>query len=332
MSESTSTGERALSVEGLVKEYPAKRGKPGLRAVAGLSFHIEPGEVYALLGPNGAGKSTTIKTVVTLLRPTAGAVKVCGHDVVTAPDAARAALGYVPQEIALDRYLSGRQHLELAARLYRVPKQEAAERIARLLEVVELSDRADDGIKKYSGGMKKRLEIACGLVHEPRLLVLDEPTQGLDIQTRLRIWDFVAQLRERGTAVLLTTHDMEEADRLADRIGIVDHGQLQAEGTGAELKASFGGERVKVDLGRTVLDEAQQGALRALSGVAEVELRGRSLLLATPDARALAPQISTWLEAETGAAPRSLSFGEPSLDDVFLKITGRGLRDGEGSA
>lgn len=324
---SQTTSERALSVEGLVKEY-----KGGLRAVDGLSFHIERGEVYALLGPNGAGKSTTIKTVVTLLRPTAGAVKVCGHDVVQAPDAARAALGYVPQEIALDRYLTGRQHLELAARLYRVPKAEAPGRIARLLEVVELSDRADEGIKKYSGGMKKRLEIACGLVHEPRLLVLDEPTQGLDIQTRFRIWDFVAQLRERGTAVLLTTHDMEEADRLADRIGIVDAGKLQVEGTSNELKASFGGERVKVDLGRETLDEAQQSALRGLEGVAELELRGRSLLLATPDARALAPAVSTWLEEHTGAAPRSLSFGQPSLDDVFLKITGRGLRDGEGSA
>ncbi|MBL4847988.1 MAG: ABC transporter ATP-binding protein, partial [Planctomycetes bacterium] len=264
----------ALSVEGLVKEY-----KGGLKAVDGLSFQIGRGEVYALLGPNGAGKTTTIRTVVTLLRPTAGTVKVAGHDVLTDADAARAKLGYVPQEIALDRYLSGRQHLELSARLYRVPKETAKERIEALLEVVELSDRADDGIKTYSGGMKKRLEIACGLIHQPELLVLDEPTQGLDIQTRYRIWDFVAELREKGTSVLLTTHDMEEADQLADRIGIVDHGKLQAEGTSVELKAGFGGERVKVDLGRGSLSEEQRQALSELEGATDLEVRGRSLLL-----------------------------------------------------
>lgn len=322
----TSTQETgpALSVEGLVKEY-----KGGLKAVDGLSFRIERGEVYALLGPNGAGKTTTIRTVVTLLRPTAGTVKVAGHDALTDADAARAKLGYVPQEIALDRYLTGRQHLELSARLYRVPKALAKERIAKLLEVVELTDRADDGIKAYSGGMKKRLEIACGLIHEPELLVLDEPTQGLDIQTRYRIWDFVADLREKGTAVLLTTHDMEEADRLADRIGIVDHGKLQDEGTSAELKANFGGERVKVDLGRTALSDEHRDALSKLEGVTSLELRGRSLLLATTSARDLAPRIASWIEEHTGEAPRSLSFGQPSLDDVFLKITGRGLRDGE---
>ncbi|MGE0713222.1 MAG: ATP-binding cassette domain-containing protein [Planctomycetota bacterium] len=314
----------ALRVDSLVKDY-----KGGVRAVDGVSFSVEPGEVFALLGPNGAGKTTTIKAVVTLLRPTSGTVEVCGHDVVQAPDAARAALGYVPQELALDRHLTGRQHLALSARLYHVPRAEQEARVAALLEVVDLTARADDSIKTYSGGMKKRLDIACGLLHRPRLLILDEPTLGLDLQTRYRIWSFVAGLRAEGTAVLLTTHDMEEADHLSDRIAIVDHGQLQAQGTGAELKAAFGGERVVAELGRVELSEPQREQLRGLPGVLGLEERGRSLLFVSESGRELAPRVAEWLERETGAPPRSLSFGPPGLDDVFLKITGHDLRDDE---
>jgi ABC-2 type transport system ATP-binding protein len=312
----------ALSVKDLVKDY-----KGGVRAVDGISFQVEPGEVFAFLGPNGAGKSTTIRIIATLLRPTAGSVSVFGHDVMKEPDAVRSAVGYVPQEIALDRYLSGRQHLELSARLYGIPKAEANERIAKVLELVELSDRADDGIKKYSGGMKKRLDIACGLLHRPRLLILDEPTLGLDIQTRYKVWDFVASLREQGTAVLLTTHDMEESDQLADRIAIIDHGKIQVQGSAVELKTGYGGEMVKVDLGRVKLEDKHRETLKALDGVESLEERGRSLLFVTPAARELAPRVAACLEDELGAGTRSLSFGPPSLGDVFLKITGRGIRD-----
>lgn len=314
----------ALRVEALAKEY-----KGGIQAVKGISFEIQPGEIFALLGPNGAGKTTTIRIVVTLLRPSAGSVVVCGHDVSQEPDAARALLGYVPQELALDRHLTGRQHLELSARLYRVPKAELGARVDQLLEVVGLSDRAGDSIRKYSGGMKKRLDIACGLLHRPKLLILDEPTLGLDIQTRYRIWSFVAELRAEGTAVLLTTHDMEEADHLSDRIAIIDHGELQATGTSAELKAAYGGERVKAELGRVELSPTQRAALAALEGVEQLEERGRALLFVTPSGRELAPRVSEWLEQETGEPPRSLSFGPPGLDDVFLKITGHDIRDGD---
>jgi ABC-2 type transport system ATP-binding protein len=314
--------EPALRVENLVKDY-----KGGVRAVDGVSFEVQPGEVFALLGPNGAGKTTTIRTVVTLLRPTSGSVSVCGHDVTTAADQARAVLGYVPQELALDRHLTGREHLALSARLYRVPRAEQPARIKQLLEVVDLSDRADDSIKTYSGGMKKRLDIACGLLHEPRLLILDEPTLGLDLQTRFRIWAFVEELRSKGTAVLLTTHDMEEADHLSDRIAIIDHGKIAATGTGSELKDSYGGERVKLELGRVELSDEQREALKALEGVEQLEARGRALLFVTASGRELAPRVSEWVEKETGAPPRSLSFGPPALDDVFLKITGHDLRD-----
>ena len=322
----TAAGLPALSVTDLVKVYRARKGEE-LRAVDGVSFEVQPGEVFALLGPNGAGKSTTIRTVVTLLRPTSGSVRVFGHDVTTDPDAARALLGYVPQEVALDRHLTGRQHLELSARLYRVPRAEAEARIAEVLKLVEMEARADDGVRTYSGGMKKRLDIACGLVHRPKLLILDEPTLGLDIQTRYRIRDFVATLRAEGTGVLLTTHDMEEADRLADRVAIIDHGRIQAQGLSSELKAAYGGEMVKAGLGRTALSDEDRAALAALPGVTSVEERGRTLLFVTPSGKELAPRVAEWLEAHPGGGPRSLSFGPPSLDDVFLKITGRAIRD-----
>lgn len=314
----------ALSVENLVKVY-----RDDVRAVDGVSFSIEPGEVFAFLGPNGAGKSTTIRIIATLLSPTSGSVSVFGHDVMQAPDVVRTLIGYVPQELALDRYLTGRQHLELSARLYRLGRAESKERIAKVLEIVELSDRADDGIKEYSGGMKKRLDIACGLLHRPKFLILDEPTLGLDIQTRFRVWDFIADLRAGGTAILLTTHDMDEADHLADRVAIIDHGKIQALGTAAELKTGYGGQMVKAELGRTVLSDADRDTLRAIEGVESFEERGRSLLFVTPSAKELAPRVSDWLEGHAGVGQglRALSFGPPSLGDVFLKITGRGIRD-----
>ncbi len=311
----------ALEVAELRKVYPG-----GVVAVDGVSFQIEPGEVLALLGPNGAGKTTTIRIVVTLLAPSGGRVSVLGKDVAQEPDAVRGLVGYVPQEVALDRYLTGRQHLELSARLYRVPRAERAARVEALLQLVELSNRADEAVRRYSGGMKKRLDIACGLIHRPKLLVLDEPTLGLDIQTRLRIWDYVAGLRAEGTAVLLTTHDMDEADHLSDRVAIIDHGEIQAAGSAAELKAAYGGDMVQLELGRTELAPSDLEALRALDGVTEVQERGRALLFVTPSARELAPRVAAWLEERHGP-PRSVRFGPPSLGDVFLKITGHAIRD-----
>lgn len=312
----------AVEVEDLVKTYPN-----GVKAVDGLSFTVQPGELFALLGPNGAGKTTTIRALVTLLRPTSGRVRLFGHDVVAAPDAARALLGWVPQELAIDRHLTGRQHLELSARLFHVPRAEARARIDELLALVELSDRADDLVKRYSGGMKKRLDLACGLVHRPRLLVLDEPTLGLDIQTRVRVWEFVGKLRAEGMTVLLTTHYMEEADQLADRIAIVDHGKLQALDTPAGLKAKLGGDVVRLDLGGKALDAAALEAVKALPGAGAVSERGAWLLVTTPSGREMAPRLAEWAERSLGAAPRALSFGPPSLDDVFLSITGHGLRE-----
>jgi len=315
-------GPPAVRVADLEKVYPGD-----VRAVAGLSFDVRPGEIFALLGPNGAGKTTTIRALVTLLHPSGGAVEVFGRDVVREPDAVRALVGYVPQEMALDRHLTGRQHLELSARLYRVPAAEARERIAALLDLVALADRADELAKRYSGGMKKRLDIACGLVHRPRLLVLDEPTLGLDIQTRQRIWEFVSGMRRDGTTVLLTTHYMEEADRLADRIAVVDRGRLQALGSPAELKGEFGGDVVRVDAGGRPLEPAQREAALGVEGVRSIEERGGGWLAVVDSGRDVAPRLAAWAEEALGEPPRGLAFGPPSLDDVFLEITGHGIRD-----
>ncbi|MEZ6185107.1 MAG: ATP-binding cassette domain-containing protein [Planctomycetota bacterium] len=310
-----------LEVNDLVKVFGETR------AVDGLSFRVEAGQIFALLGPNGAGKSTTIRCLTTLLAPTSGTISVCGHDVAREPDQVRTCLGYVPQELALDRYLTGREHLELSARLYRLPRREAQARIAELLDVVELSDRADDAAKTYSGGMKKRLDLACGLLHRPQLLVLDEPTLGLDVQTRHRIWAFVSRLRESGTTVLMTTHYLDEADQLADRIAVIDHGTIVAQGTAQELKQGFGGQVLKLEVaGDPALSEAQWTALRGLPGVSHAEPRGKRLLFVCDDAQAVVAPLTAWLEGE-GLGLASLSFGPPGLDDVFLKLTGHGLRD-----
>src|SRR5262245_23792325 len=197
----TAAGEKTLEIENLVKVYPGN-----VRAVDGVSFSVGAGEVFGLLGPNGAGKTTTIKTIATLVRPTSGSVRVAGKDVVQEPDAARASMGYVPQELALDRMLTVREHIELSARLQRLPAAEVRSRTDELLALVELSHKESRRAKTLSGGEKRRLDLAMGLVNKPRLLILDEPTVGLDIQTRQRIWDFVGGLRARGTTVLLTTH------------------------------------------------------------------------------------------------------------------------------
>jgi len=313
--------EAVLEVKELVKLFGETR------AVDGVSFNVPAGEIFALLGPNGAGKSTTIRCLTTLLRPTSGSISVCGHDVVNEPDTVRTCLGYVPQELALDRHLTGREHLEFSARLYRLPRADAKARIAELLDLVELSDRADDAAKTYSGGMKKRLDLACGLLHRPKLLVLDEPTLGLDVQTRHRIWTFVSRLRESGTTVLMTTHYLEEADQLAERIAVIDHGKIVAQGTAAELKDGFGGQVLKLELGgEATLSEAQWTAVRALEGVSHAEPRGKRILFVCADAQAVVAPLTAWLEGE-GLALQSLSFGPPGLDDVFLKLTGHALRD-----
>ncbi|MCA1813471.1 MAG: ATP-binding cassette domain-containing protein, partial [Halobacteriales archaeon] len=253
---------------------------------------------------------------------------VCGHDVMREAVQARACLGYVSQDVALDRALTGREHLELHASLYHLPRVEARQRIAHVLQLVELTERADDVVKKYSGGMRKRLDIACGLVHRPRVLLLDEPTLGLDIQTRRRIWDAIRALKAQGVTVLLTTHYLEEADQLADRVAIIDKGRIVALGTPGALKAELGGDSVQLRLGAPAepgfLDD-----LRAMPGVSAVARTDEGATLAASRADEAIPRI-VQLAEKHGARVEALRYARPSLDDVFLKHTGRSLRDEEG--
>ncbi|HET8580093.1 MAG TPA: ATP-binding cassette domain-containing protein, partial [Nitrospiraceae bacterium] len=229
----------------------ARLGKvyDGVTAIQDLSFKVFAGETFGLLGPNGAGKSTTLRILITLLRPTTGRATVLGHDVVREADCVRRSVGYVPQERAIDRFLTGREHLLLLGDLYHLSKDETRRRIAELLKLVDLEEQADRLAKTYSGGMKRKLDIACGLLPNPKVLFLDEPTLGLDVQSRLRIWDYVRCLHTRGMTIVLTTNYLDEADHLCDRLAIIDGGRIKVLGSPSELKAGLGGDIVSVTVG-----------------------------------------------------------------------------------
>ncbi len=312
-----------------------KRYRGGVLAVDGVSFCVKEGEIFGLLGPNGAGKSTTIQMLITLIRPTAGLAEVCGYDVSENPDAVRRCIGYVSQDIAVDESLTGRENLELQGRFYHLPKNILESRTAELLEMLELTGRADDMVSTYSGGMRKRLDIAEGLIHRPRILFLDEPTLGLDIQTRRRIWDYIEELRSmHGITVFLTTHYMEEADHLCDRVAIIDEGRIVAIGSPAELKAQIGGDLVTLQLaGR---DGLCKDKLRSeLSSLAPVERvvadKTETYTLVVRDGERALPGIFSRL-IDLGVSIESVNMKRPTLDDVFLHYTGKELRDKEGTS
>ena len=297
----------------------------GLVAVDGVSFHVGPGETYGLLGPNGAGKTTTISMVCGLLEHDGGEVLVAGRRVTPRSVEVRAGIGYIPQDVAVYPDLTGRENLRFFARLYGMGGAEVPRRVAEVLEVVGLSDRADDLAREYSGGMQRRLNIGVGLLHRPRLLVLDEPTVGVDPQSRNAILESVEQLSTEGMAVLYTTHYMEEAERLCDRIGIIDHGDLKAEGTRREL-VTLVGERDRVRIAGTgdLAAAAQAGA--EVQRVNEASVRDGGIELIVEDARSVLPEI---LGRVTGAGVSvgSVEVTEPDLEAVFLHLTGRALRD-----
>jgi len=293
-----------------------------LVAVEDLNLRIERGEVFGLLGPNGAGKTTTISMLVTLLKPTRGTARVNGCDILAEPAKVRRSIGIVFQDQTLDTLLTGRENLELHARLYGMPRGLRERRIDELLALVDLAGRAGDVVKKYSGGMRRRLEIARGLLHRPTVLFLDEPTLGLDPQTRTRTWDYVKRIvREEQTTVVLTTHYMEEADLMCDRIGIIDHGRIVALDRPSSLKAQIGGAVVRLRA-----KDADLKALRAIPAVTAVEARGDWI-------EASVREVHLHLPAILAAVPNveSVEVHAPTLDDVFLKYTGREFREeGEG--
>jgi ABC-2 type transport system ATP-binding protein len=314
--------ENGIRAEGLVRVF-----KGGVRAVDGIDLEVRPGEIYGFLGPNGAGKSTTVHMLTTLLPPTAGSAWVAGHDVAREGPAVRDAIGAALQEAALDPQLTGREHTRLQGALHGMPKEERNRRGQELLERVGLAEAADRKVGGYSGGMKRRLDLALALLHGPRVLFLDEPTTGLDIQSRHALWEEVARLaKEDGVTVFLTTQYLEEADRLAERVGIIDHGKLVAEGTPAELKAEIGCQTVVV----TPAEEAEAGSSsRVLDRFGElVNPKPGAVGVRLRDG---AEQLAEIVRAFDSAGIRIANFElhAPSLDDVFLAKTGRSL---EGAA
>jgi ABC-2 type transport system ATP-binding protein len=305
----------AVQVSGLVKDFG------GVHAVRGIDFAVEEREMFGFLGPNGAGKSTTIKILCTLAEPTAGTATVAGHDVVAERSLVRRSIGLVFQEPTLDQYLTGRQNLSFHGELYGVPKAVLRRRIDEILEMVGLSDRADDKVQTFSGGMKRRLEIGRGLLHSPRVLFLDEPTIGLDPVTRASIWDYVARLREaEDITVFVTTHYMDEAEH-CDRIAIMNNGELAVIDTPDALKSSIGMDRVQF---RTDDDERAIAEVRERFGL-EAAMHNGALTIQVPAGAEFVPRLF----AELSTPITTVTVTRPSLDDVFMTYTGTTISDAE---
>jgi ABC-2 type transport system ATP-binding protein len=296
-----------------------------LLAVDGVNFEIAPGESYGLLGPNGAGKTTTIAMICGLLTSDEGRVEVAGRQLTTRSVAAKAALGYVPQELAVYPDMTARENLRFFARLYNLRGRAATGRIDAVLELVGLAERADDLVKNYSGGMQRRLNMGLGLLHEPRLLILDEPTVGVDPQSRNAILTSIEQLSEAGVGVLYTTHYMEEAERFCKRIGIIDHGKLIAEGTRQEL-VSLIDARDRVQLSGSGDFEPAIRAVSDLQGVLEIHRTNSGLELIVQDTGELLPVLLDRI-GKTGTSLSAIEVRKPNLETVFLHLTGRTLRD-----
>jgi ABC-2 type transport system ATP-binding protein len=300
----------------------------GVTAIEGLSFQVREGEIFGLLGPNGAGKSTTLRILITLLHPTAGRAIVLGYDVVDNPDQVRRLIGYVPQERAIDRFLTGREHLLLFGDLYHLPKHETFRRTEELLKLVDLEDRADQPAKTYSGGMKRKLDIACGLLPNPKILFLDEPTLGLDIQSRLRIWEYIRYLREKGITVVMTTNYLDEVDQLCDRVAIIDAGRIKALGSPAQLKAGLGGDSISIWIAAASASrkEAVADALKKLPSIRAVTMKPEGLEVRVESSEKALPAV---LETAHHLACQldAVEYHRPRLDDVFVSYTGHAIRD-----
>ncbi|RCL53189.1 MAG: ABC transporter ATP-binding protein [Synechococcus sp. MED-G71] len=318
-----------IRLDRLSKRYGA------LQALDGVSLAVPQGCLYGLLGPNGAGKTTCLRILCTLLAPDAGQVSIAGIDALADPRAAREQLGYVAQEVAIDKILSGRELLELQASLYHLGSVAARRRIDELTELLGMAEWLDRRCGTYSGGMRRRLDLACGLLHSPAVLVLDEPTVGLDIESRAALWQVLQDLRDGGTTVLLSSHYLEEVDALADRLAILDGGRVIAEGTPDDLKRELGGDRVTLRVKEFATPQeaqAAQGVLQQLAGVRQVVInraQGHAInLVMEGEGAALLERLRQQLD-EASVPVFSLAQSRPSLDDVYLQATGRTLMDAE---
>ncbi len=315
--------EYAIRVENLVKKF-----NHDVAAVDGISFNVEKGEIFGLLGPNGAGKTTTINMLSTMLEKTSGYAELAGYDISKNKDNVRRSIGVVFQDPALDAKLTGRENLEFHSMMYGLHKQEREERIKEVLALVELTDKAETLVEKYSGGMKRRLEIARGLIHRPKVLFLDEPTLGLDTQTRRHIWEYVKKLnKEIGTTIILTTHYMEEADYLCERIAIIDHGKIAALDTPEKLKEVLGGDVISLKVSG---DAAKfMDKLKGFDWIKGIKPHEGFIDLSVENAEKRIPEI-VCLAPQYSIAISSVNLRRPSLEDVFLNYTGRTIREQEG--
>jgi len=309
----------AIRVENLTREFD------GLVAVDHISFNVESGEIFGLLGPNGAGKTTTINILCTLLKPTSGRAEVAGFDVVEEKDRVRENIGVVFQEPALDEKLTGRENLEFHAMMYGLKGEERKKKVEEVLELVELYDKADMLVEKYSGGMKRRLEIARGFIHNPQVLFLDEPTLGLDAQTRRHIWDYIKELnRKYGMTIIITTHYMEEADYLCDRVAIIDNGKIIAMDTPQRLKDILGGDVITVEVEGDV--ERLLQCLKKQEWIKDSKRRDGFLDLTVEKGERRIPELIN-LSQKIGVNISYISLHKPSLEDVFIYFTGRSIRE-----
>ncbi len=310
--------EPAVEAQGLIKEFN------GFRAVDGVSFTVARGELFSLLGPNGAGKTTTIKMLSTLLRPTRGDALIEGFSIIREPGRVREVIGLVPQDFTADDEMTGWENVYTQARLYGLGRAEARKRASELLEVVGLTEAAHRRVATYSGGMRRRLEIAMSLVHEPRVTFLDEPTLGLDVQSRRSLWKLIIELKERGSTIILTTHYMEEAERLSDRVAIMHRGKIVAVGTPGELKAKIEGDTIYIE----PIDPGEaEDLLKALRREGfKAELVDGRVAVRVESAETILPKVMSVIN---GFRLKSVSIAKPSLEEVFLRLTGESLSSGE---
>lgn len=311
--------ENVIEVDGLTKIFSG-----GLIAVDHVNFTVKRGEIFGFLGPNGAGKTTTINMLITILKPTSGKATILGHDIAKQNNAVRNAIGLVPQEYTADDDLTGYENILLCADLYGIPRKVSKERTKELLELVELTAFKDKKVQTYSGGMRRRLELACGLINRPKVLFLDEPTLGLDVQTRAATWNYIKMLKkEFGMTLFMTTHYLEEADSLCDRIAIIDHGKIVIVGSPEELKNNLGGDIITLSIHK---DVDISGLIEKIPHVKEVKKDNSNYTIKSESGEITAPLIIEALRKESHVVTR-LSLTKPTLNEVYLQYTGKSMRD-----
>ena len=317
----------AISVLNSIETKSLTKSFGDVIAVNDISFSVEKGEIFGFLGPNGAGKSTTMMILTTLLKPTSGQALIAGFDVMTNAKQVRENIGYVQQESTVDEYLTGRENLLLQAKLNHIPKNEIDERIDDVLELIELVDKQDQAVVTYSGGMRKRLDIAGGLLHRPRVLFLDEPTVGLDIQTRRKIWEYIKKIHiEFDMTIFVSTHYMEEADQLCDRVGIIDGGKIQVIDSPENMKNAMGNEVISILIDGDKNRDSFLSEIKKIEFVKKINEDGLKLTLFASNGTEVIPkifQISSTLDIKI----KSISLTQPTLDDVFISYTGHEIRD-----